>query len=97
MQKPDEYEPVMAGLMQDIEHGVRRAHLRAEHNLRQRVHMRMADTIQEADAAARYINAHQRSAELMRYNASRGMSRVAMERIWGPRLVNAVLHAEAKS
>jgi hypothetical protein len=86
----------MQDIEQDIEHGVRRAHLRAERNLRQRVHMRMGDTMHETDAAARYINAHQRSAELMRYNASRGMSRVAMERIWGQRLVNAVLITEHK-
>jgi hypothetical protein len=57
--------------MQDIEHGVRRAHLRAENNLRQRVHMSMGDTVQEMEATARDLKAHQRSAELMRYNVGR--------------------------
>jgi hypothetical protein len=97
MQHPKDYEPVMSNLMQDIEHGVRRAQLREQENLRQRVHMRMGNTIQETDAAARYLDAHQRSAELMRYSASRGMSRAAMERIWGQRLVNAVISTESKS
>ena len=41
-----------------------------------------------------YTLAHPRSAELIRYNASRGMSRAAMERIWGQRLVNAVVITE---
>lgn len=44
-----------------------------------------------------YALAHPRSAELIRYNASRGMSRDSMDRIWGQRLVNAVMNTEHRS
>lgn len=50
----------------------------------------------EAEIVARYAKAHPRSAELIKYSNSRGMSRAAMNRIWGSRLVNAVLSTENK-
>lgn len=50
----------------------------------------------EAEAVSRYAKAHPRSAELIKYSNSRGMSRAAMNRIWGARLVNAVLSTENK-
>jgi len=39
----------------------------------------------------RYIAHHKDSIELMQYSAERGMSRSSMVRIWGTRLVDAVL------
>lgn len=39
----------------------------------------------------RYIAHHKDSIELMQYSAERGMSRSSMVRIWGIRLVDAVL------
>ena len=39
----------------------------------------------------RYIAHHKDSIELMQYSAQRGMSRSSMVRIWGTRLVDAVL------
>lgn len=39
----------------------------------------------------RFLSRHAKSADLIRYSSSRGMSRASMERIWGCRLVNAVM------
>jgi hypothetical protein len=39
----------------------------------------------------RYMKHHTDSISLMRYSAQRGMSRSSMVRIWGTRLVSAVL------
>ena len=44
-----------------------------------------------------YALAHPQSVELIKHSAGRGMSRQAMERIWGQRLVNAVLITEHRS
>ena len=38
-----------------------------------------------------YLNHHAKSVELIQYNASRGMSRKAMAKIWPYRLLNLVL------
>ena len=44
-----------------------------------------------------YLNHHAKSVELIQYNASRGMSRKAMAKIWPYRLLNLVLgHGEPK-
>ena len=44
-----------------------------------------------------YLRHHAKSVELIQYNASRGMSRVAMAKIWPYRLLNLVLgHEEPK-
>ena len=44
-----------------------------------------------------YMQHHAKSADLIRYNASRGMSRKAMAKIWPYRLLNLVLgHEDAK-
>jgi hypothetical protein len=44
-----------------------------------------------------YLNHHAKSVELIQYNASRGMSRKAMAKIWPYRLLTLVLgHEEAK-
>lgn len=49
-------------------------------------------------SAMLYLQAHPQSAELIRHNARRGMSLSAMNRIWGARLVHAVLdNMEVKS
>lgn len=48
-------------------------------------------------AAFLYALAHPRSVELIKHNASRGMSRDSMDRIWGQRLVNAVMNTEHRS
>ena len=42
-----------------------------------------------------YLNHHAKSVELIQYNASRGMSRKAMAKIWPYRLLNLVLGHEA--
>ena len=44
-----------------------------------------------------YVRHHAKSIELIQYNASRGMSRKAMAKIWPYRLLNLVLgHEDAK-
>ena len=44
-----------------------------------------------------YVRHHAKSVELIQYNASRGMSRGAMAKIWPYRLLNLVLgHEEPK-
>ena len=44
-----------------------------------------------------YVRHHAKSVELIQYNASRGMSRGAMAKIWPYRLLTLVLgHEEAK-
>ena len=44
-----------------------------------------------------YLSHHAKSVELIQYNASRGMSRKAMAKIWPYRLLNLVLgHGEPK-
>ena len=44
-----------------------------------------------------YLSHHAKSVELVQYNASRGMSRKAMAKIWPYRLLNLVLgHEEQK-
>ena len=44
-----------------------------------------------------YVRHHAKSVELIQYNASRGMSRKAMAKIWPYKLLNLVLgHEEAK-
>ena len=46
---------------------------------------------------ALYLRHHAKSVELIQYNASRGMSRKAMAKIWPYRLLNLVLgHEEPK-
>jgi hypothetical protein len=48
-------------------------------------------------ADARYIRHNAQSVELIQSNATRGMSRKAMEKIWPHRLLNLVLgHEVAK-
>jgi hypothetical protein len=47
--------------------------------------------VREALARDRYVEHHTASADLIRRTSERGMSRIGMERIWGRRLVNAVL------
>jgi hypothetical protein len=42
----------------------------------------------------RYIKHNHKSAELIAYNFERGMSRPSMVRIWGTKLVNAVVGME---
>ena len=45
----------------------------------------------------RYLSHHAKSVDLIQYNASRGMSRKAMGKIWPYRLLNLVLgHEEPK-
>ena len=44
-----------------------------------------------------YVRHHAKSVELIQYNASRGMSRKAMAKIWPYKLLNLVLgHEEPK-
>jgi len=43
---------------------------------------------------ARFIQHHQKPADLILYNHSRGMSRSTMNRIWGRKLVNVVIGPE---
>ena len=53
--------------------------------------------LRERDDESRYIRHHAKSVELIQYNASRGMSRKAMAKIWPYRLLTLVLgHEEAK-
>ena len=47
--------------------------------------------VRAALARDRYVEYNTASADLIRYTSGRGMSRIGMERIWGQRLVNAVL------
>ena len=46
---------------------------------------------ERAEEDRHLIAMHPESAELIRFNAKRGMSRANMERIWGFRLCRAVL------
>ena len=53
-------------------------------------------TLQASLARDRIIGNNKASADLIYYSSTRGMSRVSMERIWGYKLVNAVLSGEVK-
>ena len=54
---------------------------------------RMLEWMDRTDDA-RYLNHHRASVELIAYNFERGMSRKAMNNIWGRRLVDATLGVE---
>jgi len=98
MEIPDPRDPANDVLLQQLDTAIRRAMRNKDpeppaHRSRTLHHLNP-----EVAAAMIYLRAHPRSAELIRYNAGRGMSRPAMDRIWGQRLVNAVLdHMEIRS
>lgn len=90
MQMPDNKDPERARLLRDLEEGIRRA-MTAQAPKPARGEE--PDVSPDADTmmAGVYLRAHPRSVELIRHNASCGMSRASMNRIWGQRLVTAVL------
>ena len=91
MQPPSDDNPERARLMRDLEEGIRRA-MRAQNPLKRgRGDEAEAAPYHDTMMAGVYLRAHPRSVELIRHNASRGMSRATMNRIWGQRLVTAVL------
>lgn len=54
---------------------------------------KMLDWMNRADDE-RFLRHNQKSAELIAYSLERGMSRATMVRIWGRKLVNAVIGDE---
>ena len=96
MQIPDNNDPDRARLLRDLEEGIRRA-MRPQNPPKRGREEAGVTPDHDTMMTGVYLRAHPRSIELIRHNASRGMSRASMERIWGQRLVTAVLgNAELK-
>ena len=79
-----------ARLLRDLEEGIRRA-MRPQNPPKRGREEAEATPDHDTMMAGVYLRAHPRSVELIRHNASCGMSRASMNRIWGQRLVTAVL------
>ena len=100
MEPPDPRDPDKRELLERLERAIARAMpARPKQEEAPRGKSRTINHMTpEMASAMLYLQAHPRSAELIRFNARRGMSLSAMNRIWGRRLVHAVLdNMEVKS
>lgn len=91
MQFPSEDSPDRARLLRDLEEGIRRAMTAQAPKPARGEEPDVVLPDHDTLMAGVHLRANPRSVELIRHNAQCGMSRAAMNRIWGQRLVTAVL------